>query len=56
MLKKANGVMNPPLVKRCQGAATKGWVAHISLQNQEKTNKNTWLEKVSDEVYLKDEK
>ena len=48
--------MIPPFVKHWPGAAPKEWFAHISLQTHAKTNKNTWLEKVSDEVYLKDEK
>ncbi len=41
----------PPNVEHWHGAGPKTWFAHLSIECHPETNKNTWLERVSDADY-----
>lgn len=40
-----------PDVEHWHGAAPDGWFSHLAVECNPQTNKNTWLEPVSDEAY-----
>ena len=42
-----------PIVVHWHGAAPDSWFSHIAIECNPQTNKNTWLEPVSDEEYGK---
>ena len=41
----------PPNVDHWHGAAPDSWFSHLAIECNPKTNKNTWLEPVSDADY-----
>ena len=41
----------PPEVKHWHGAAPDSWFSHLAIECNPATNKNTWLEPVSDADY-----
>ena len=41
----------PPEVKHWHGAAPDSWFSHLAVECNPATNKNTWLEPVSDTDY-----
>ncbi len=52
-LKAGDVVEIPPNVVHWHGASPDSWFAHLAIECNPKTNKNTWLEPVSDEEYKK---
>ena len=56
ILKAGDIVKIPPSVVHWHGASPKSEFAHISIETNLPNNQTTWLEKVTDEEYLKNEK
>ncbi|MCS3528908.1 cupin domain-containing protein [Chryseobacterium sp. JUb7] len=50
-LKPGDVVEIAPNVEHWHGATSKSWFSHLATTGNPKTNENTWLEPVTDEIY-----